>query len=104
MNWKVIRDERSQEQRKMRNLCSVVEFLKDFTPEIADACFKMLQVWCELPAILVYCLLYKGDADKHSTSFMLNTESVLFCDACNSGTTNSYPYVLDMEADFKKWK
>lgn len=44
MNWKVIRDERSQEQRKMRNLCSVVEFLKDFTPEIADACFKMLQV------------------------------------------------------------
>lgn len=44
MNWKVIRDERSQEWRKMRNLCSVREFLKDFTPEIADARFKMLQV------------------------------------------------------------
>ena len=44
MNWKVIRDERSQEWRKIRNLCSVVDFLKDFTPEIADARFKMLQV------------------------------------------------------------
>ena len=90
MNWKVIRDERSQEWRKIRNLCSVVEFLKDFTPEIADARFKMLQVWCELPAILVYCLLYKGDADKHSISFMLNTESVLFCDACRKASITEW--------------
>lgn len=44
MNWKVIRDERSQEERKMRNLCSVGEFPKDFIPEIANGHFKTLQV------------------------------------------------------------
>ena len=39
-----VRDERSQGERKMRNLCSVGKFPKDFTPEIADGRFKTLQV------------------------------------------------------------
>lgn len=37
-------EKRGQERGKKRNLGSMGECPKDFTPEISDACFKMLHV------------------------------------------------------------